>query len=120
MMRAARRAIRPRLMPPEIVRLELPAICLLHEGDPVAWRDVLLAITDEHLIWVDSRRPKSGAMSLRHDEVLRASYDGQMLGLIKRDPSFPRGERTSWFSFVEERGVWVRTLPEARLGRLDP
>jgi hypothetical protein len=59
----------------------------------------LLAIADEHVIWVDSKRLKGEALSLRHDEVVRASFDGQTLGLSRRDPSVSRGEGISWFSW---------------------
>jgi hypothetical protein len=105
----------------EIIQVEDSAVSLLDDDGSVAWRDVLIAVTDEHLIWVDLKRPKMGAMSMRHDDVLRATYDGETLRLTRRDPSDPHTETDAWFSFpYGDRGASVRNALEARLGRLDP
>ena len=105
----------------EILELEDSAVFLTTVGPSGAWRDVLLAVTDEHLIWVDLKRPKTGPMSIRHDEVLRATYDGEVLRLIERDAFDPYGETETWFSFpYGDRGVAVRGALEARLGRIGP
>jgi hypothetical protein len=120
-MRAARRAIRKRMRSGEIIELEDSAVFLLDDGRSVAWRDVLIAVTDEHLIWVDLKRPKAGAMSMRHDDVVRATYDGQTLRLSRRDPADPKSATDTWFSFpYGDRGVSALNALEARLGRLRP
>jgi hypothetical protein len=119
--RAARRAIRKRLRSGEIIEVEDLALCLLEDGGAVGWRDVLVAVTDEHILWVDLKRPKAGARSMRHDDALEVSYDGEWLRFTRREPSDPSGETLVWFSFpYGDRGASVRSALEAKLGRFGP
>jgi hypothetical protein len=120
-MRAARHAIRKRLRSGETIDLDGRAICLLDDSGSVAWRDVLLAVTDEHLIWAGLKLPKPEAMSVRHDDVVRASFDGETLRLTRREASGRPGEAEMWFSFpYGDRGASILNALEARLGKLGP
>ena len=120
-MGAARRAIRSRMRSGEVIQLEDTAVTLHNEGESGYWRDVLVTVTDEHLIWVVGTGPTVEAMSMRYDDVVRASYEGDMLRLTKRDPSNPSGEAEVWFGFPHaDRGAAVRKALEARLGKIGP
>ena len=66
----------------EVMHAEDRALSLLKDGGSVAWRDMLLAVTDERLIWVVLEWPIAEAISMRHDEIVRASYDGDTLRLM--------------------------------------
>jgi hypothetical protein len=105
----------------ETIELDGRAICLLDDSGSVAWRDVLLAVTDEHLIWAGLKLPKPEARSMRHDDVVRASFDGETLRLIRREASDPPGETEVWFSFpYGDQGMSILKALEARIGKLGP
>ena len=96
-------------------------MCLLDDGGSLAWHDVLVAVTDEHLIWARLRQPKATSSNMRHDDVVRASFDGETLRLARRDPTDPGTETEVLFRFpYGDRGVSVRYALEARLGKLGP
>jgi hypothetical protein len=117
---AARHAIRKTMRPGETIDLDGRAICLLDDTGSLASRDVLLAVTDEHLIWAALKLPKPEEMRIRHDDVVRASFDGERLRLTRR-ASDPPEETEVWFSFpYGDRGVSVLKALEARIGKLGP